>query len=657
MIQSFPQMVEQYGAPDRIPDEVLGEWLYDTSVRADLINRAKLGTNKIPESSLGREVRRRAKSNLAWLVCYFLWDASPTGFGRPLSDNGITVADYRPMFDLFIQKDDSKTILEQDLEFKSRFLLWPRGGRKSTVDCCDAVQWVLNFPDIRVLFLTAADGLAIGLVDEVKGYFVIRPEEPSLMNLFFPEYCVEEKDLGNQFEFTCPLWKAKKVKRKEPTIMAASVGGTKSGWHYEVIKADDSVSDKNSETPDQCATIAKKIALAQDLLVVGGYYIDYIGTRYDDADFYGIKLEKDAIGEVVAFNPHPCISITENRSNRTKFMVACAIKIKPEVAEQLRLDGKKINYKEAGEEGCDLLMPHVMPYKWLLSEWAREESVFESQKNQNPTPPSAVTFDQPMLSRNTVPFSEIPQSGTITQTWDFAFSFNKKKKGRDFATGSTVLWDRNGRGYVIDLIREKFNTPSLLARAVVDFALKWRPQIIGIEAASGSQLAEPGIHMFADATKDPRVMAVCHRIDWVTPENVIDAKRMRMAAVHPWLETGRLKFVSHLPHLQALYTEFKKCLTSKGHDDIPDVISRQLKYATTPATDTPPQDDRSPFSGNAFDKKQAEYNLLYSEGTDAFGRIGMGEIYRPIVDVVPDTDVPTEAPPGLDPILGAGIYG
>jgi len=658
MILSFPQMVEQYGSASRIPDDVLGEWLYLPEVRNDLINRAKLGTKKIPDSELGKEICRRAKSNLAWLTCYFLWDSNPVGVGRPLSENGIREEDYRVMFDLFIQKDDTKSIRDQDQFFKTRLLLWPRSGRKTTCDICDSVQWVLNFPDIRILFLTAADGLAIGILDEFKGHFVVRPENPSLMNLFFPEFCVEEKDLGNQFEFTCPLWKAKGVKRKEPTVMAASVGGTKSGWHYEVIKADDSVSDKNSETPDQCETISRKLSLARKLLVAGGYYLDFVGTRYDDQDHYGSILEKN-IGTVTTVFSSPCVSLTENSTTGTKILVARGIIIKPEVAEQLLRDGKKVNYKEAGAAGCDLLFPSVMSYQYLIGEWAENESIFESQINQNPTPPSAITFDQPLLLRNTLPYAELPPTGPISITWDFAFSFNKKKKGRDFCTGCATRWDKDGKGYVIDLVRERFNTPSLLQKAVVDLAVKWRPWIIGIEAASGSQLAEPGIKMYAEMTKDPRVLQVCNRIDWVTPENTVDAKRMRMAALHPWLENGRLKFASHLPQLQNLYTEFKKCLTSKGHDDIPDVISRQLKYAPAALSNSAPQDGADPFKGpqSLFDAKQAEYNLLYNEACDAYGRIGMGEVFQPIVDVVPDTDVRAETPHGLEPCLGAGIFG
>ena len=30
-----------------------------------------------------------------------------------------------------------------------------------TIDICDAVQWVLNYADIRLLYLTAADDLGI----------------------------------------------------------------------------------------------------------------------------------------------------------------------------------------------------------------------------------------------------------------------------------------------------------------------------------------------------------------------------------------------------------------------------------------------------------------------------------------------------------------
>src|ERR1017187_3187784 len=454
---SFPQMVEQYGAPYLIPDDALGEWLYVPQVKADLTNMSRLGISKIPESPVGLEVRRRAKNNLGWLTCYFLWDSNPVGVGRSISENGILLSEYKPMFDLFIAKDETKPINQQDVEFKTRYLLWPRGGRKSTVDCCDAVQWILNWPDIRILFLTAADDLATGLVDELKGHFVIRPEDPSLMNLFFPEFCVEEKNLGNQFEFNCPLWTAKGVRRKEPTVMAASVGGTKSGWHFEVIKADDAVSDKNSESAQQCLTISNKIDLARNLLVVGGYYIDFIGTRYDDQDHYGLTIEKD-IGEITTSVPHPCISLSENHSTGTKMLIARAVVIKPEMAEQLRRDGKKVDYKEAGEGGCNLLMPTVMSYKWLLNDWAHNEAIFESQRNQNPTPPSAITFDQATLSRNTLPYTELPQTGPITVTWDFAFSFNKKKKGRDFCTGCAVRCDNQGRGYVIDLIRERFNT-------------------------------------------------------------------------------------------------------------------------------------------------------------------------------------------------------
>ena len=92
--------------------------------------------------------------------------------------------------------------------------------------------------------------------------------------------------------FTTPEYKRKKSGRKEPTVFASSVGKTKAGWRFELIKADDAVSDRNSETAEQCSTISDKLFLAEKLLMPGGFYRDYVGTRYAEEEHYGVLLEK-----------------------------------------------------------------------------------------------------------------------------------------------------------------------------------------------------------------------------------------------------------------------------------------------------------------------------------------------------------------------------
>src|SRR6266436_6560685 len=162
---SYESLIAKYGSADKIPDETLYLYISRPDVRGTLRNLVSLGLDKVP---LSCEVRRRSRSDLFWLSRYFLWGTNPAGIDKPLEENRITSEEHRFICDFFVKKDFAKTVADQDF-FKNRLLLFPRGGMKSTIDVCDVAQWILNFPDIRVLFLTGADDLATGFVDELKG--------------------------------------------------------------------------------------------------------------------------------------------------------------------------------------------------------------------------------------------------------------------------------------------------------------------------------------------------------------------------------------------------------------------------------------------------------------------------------------------------------
>jgi hypothetical protein len=649
----FQEMIESYGSAQAIPNDVLYGFL--DSFRPDLINFAKLGVDKIPSSPLGKEVRRRSKQDLIFLAGFFCWETMAHHEGwKPISDNRITEESHGVMCrKLFVQKDDSKPMLEQS-EFKTRVLLWPRGGLKSTCDVIDAVQWILNFPAIRIWFLTAADDLAMGLLDELKGHFVIKTDAPTMMNLFFPEFCVEEKNLGNQFEFTCPVWAAKQIKRKEPTVFASSVTSTAAGWHFELIKTDDGVSDRNSENEEQCKKVSKAIILRKRTLVPKGYFDD-IGTRYHDADHHGREIEINSVG-VVEEERGPGWVLTTNRAAKSLILIAKAVQIKPEVVAKLEQEGRAVTYQEAGPDGCVFLMPKYMDFSYLMEILSMDEALFEGQMNQNPRPASEVTFDRPLLLKNTIPPTDMPERGVITQVWDFAFS---EKKNRDFSTAASVVWKPDGTMCVHDLLRQRYK-PDDLAKAVVEFARKWKPSIIGIEKAAGSELIHTAIMMHARATNDPYVISICARIDWFTPDNQKGAKKIRMAALHSWFVHDRLKLANYLPHLETLYDEFERCLSNSGHNDIPDVISQQPRYAPQmllAASDTP-RDQQVVID--------PEYNLLYGPyltesemPADAFGRLGMGNPMQMIQEILePEPECYAETPsPGMPSILGGGMWG
>jgi len=603
-------------------------------------------------------VRKRCKADLEWLACFFTWETNAEGEGRPIAENCITPESHGPILRLFVKKDDTKKIKDQDRR-KIRMLLWPRGGQKSTIDVVDGVQWILNFPEIRLLYLTGDVDLAKGFVKETKGHFVRRRDNPTLMNLFFPEFCVEDNRLGNEYEFECPVWLARKILRKEPTVWATSVGSGMGGRHAEVVKADDAVYDGNTSTEEVCKNVSKKISITvRPGKVLRFYgYLDIVGTRYAESDYYGEVIEGDKKQGEVVTTSGKCWTLSENISSGLQILIGKAIVIKTEVAASLEKEGKEVTYINAGAEGCELLLPDTMAYSSLMGEYANNEESFEGQMNQNPRAPGRTTFDRPLLLRSTVNFSEAPFNGPVSQTWDFAGPFKAEAKGdRDYCTASAGIWNDKGTCFIQELIRKRFK-PADLAKEVVAFAKKYHPFVVGIEDASGAQYLWEEIKREAVKTGDQHVIEVIQRIDWIVPKNHKGAKELRMAELHPWLVSGRLKFLNHCMAtaggMEILYNEFERCLRGrKLHNDIPDVISYQPRYAMRIMNmATKPEISSKAFLANP---DKAQWNMLFENG-DAFGRPGMGGPPLPIVTPEPEPNTEQQDMyAGVPSVLGNG---
>ncbi len=663
---NFTELVAQYNTAPEIPNDVLYDYL-ETN-REDILNEARLGVDRVPKSNLGLEVRRRCKTYLMWLAGFFLWRSNPiseNGY-KPFSENIFVEEFYRPFVNLFVKKDPTKPINRQS-DIKTRLLLWPRGGAKSTFDHTDSVQWILAFPSIRILYLTAEVSLATGFVGEIKGHFYWK-EDPSWMNVFFPEFCVEEGKAGPADEFTCPVYAAKKTGRKEPTVFASSNGKAKAGWRFELIKADDAVTDTNSENDVACEKVSKRLFLSEKLLALGGYYIDYVGTRYADEDHYGVLLEQN-VGDIVTTYGEGW-EFHENRTRNMNVLIGRAMQIKPEVRRQLELEDKPVTYQNAGPEGVILLLPHLMSYSWCMEDFSKDEKSFEGQRNQNPRPASTVIFDRIMLQRCTVGYQGMPHQGAVTQVWDFAFS---KKKGRDYSTGCSIMWseqdvkDKEGKltgeklivGYVQEIVRDRFNHLTL-AQAVVGLAERHRPFVIGVENAGGSQFLEEQIKAEAVRKKDIGLIQTCSLIDWFAPDNQKEAKKVRMSSMYPHFLQGRLKLANYCMNnvpvkgnqapMDLLYDEFEKCLTSHHHDDIPDVIAMQFRYA--------PRATIAIIENNEnIVKRDPLFDMIFNNA-DQFGRIGFED--APQISFMPDPEIyddyiEADAPTGLTNILGAGL--
>ena len=94
------------------------------------------------------------------------------------------------LFSQFVQKRPGENMVLSDLETltKKFMILWPRGLFKTSAVIVDIVQTILNYPNVRICFLTGGDQLAKRQLARIKHVF----EKPSKRFKFlFPEFCIK----------------------------------------------------------------------------------------------------------------------------------------------------------------------------------------------------------------------------------------------------------------------------------------------------------------------------------------------------------------------------------------------------------------------------------------------------------------------------------
>jgi hypothetical protein len=181
---------------------------------------------------------------------------------------------------------------------RQRLILFPRGHLKTTlVSQAHLIQWVLNFPDIRILLSCYTGDQVENVIRKVKGVFQFNEQFRAL----FPEFCPKPEkasDFGSKDNFTTP---ARKMVRGEPTVFSVTVGKTIAGYHPDVIFHSDLVDKENVKTPGGINDVIEHFRYMNPLLERynasegreasrGWIYVE--GTPYDFGDLH-VQLADD----------------------------------------------------------------------------------------------------------------------------------------------------------------------------------------------------------------------------------------------------------------------------------------------------------------------------------------------------------------------------
>lgn len=153
---------------------------------------------------------------------------------------------------------------------RSFLFLYPRGHLKTTlISQAHLIQWIINYPDIRILLSCATGDQIEKVVRAIKGVFQYNDN----FRAVFPEFCPEKADdFGSKDQFIVP---ARKLTRGEPTLFSVTVGKTIAGYHPDVIFHSDLVDKENIKTPGGLNDVISHFQ-----------YMDPLLERYSSRDGY-----------------------------------------------------------------------------------------------------------------------------------------------------------------------------------------------------------------------------------------------------------------------------------------------------------------------------------------------------------------------------------
>jgi hypothetical protein len=165
----------------------------------------------------------------------------------------------------------------------NKLMLLPRGHLKSHVVATWLAWIITRHPEVTALYLSATAELA-----ETQLYAVKNIMGSSTYRRYFPEYIhpqegKREKWSATKLSIDHPRRKSEGI--RDATIATAGLTTNTTGWHADIIVADDLVVPENAYTEEGRNLVSRKASQFTSIRNSGGFTVA-CGTRYHPADVY-----------------------------------------------------------------------------------------------------------------------------------------------------------------------------------------------------------------------------------------------------------------------------------------------------------------------------------------------------------------------------------
>jgi len=233
----------------------------------DWLVEAEAILKRMPPQAL--EVRERALADLY----YF---ASLMNRGYMYGEVHRDIFRWLQEYSLFGQADDLTS---------NKLIMLPRGHLKSHMVATWCAWIIARHPEITMLYLSATAELA-----ETQLFAIQNILASKTFRRYFPEYINPQEGLREK-------WSVKKMSIDHPerrkqgirdaTVATAGLTTNTTGWHADIILADDLVVPENAYTEDGRDQVSKKTSQFTSIRNPGGFSLA-CGTRYHPNDIYAV---------------------------------------------------------------------------------------------------------------------------------------------------------------------------------------------------------------------------------------------------------------------------------------------------------------------------------------------------------------------------------
>lgn len=525
----------------------------------------------------------------------------------PVDYTPILGMDFQPdphalLFSRFVQKMPGQDLVLSDLSrlTKKFMILWPRGLFKTSAVVVDIVQTILNYPNVRICFLTGGDQLAKRQLARVKRVF----EKPTKkFKTLFPEFCLksvqdkknlqwrdENVKMGNAHEFTVPARTNDTF--AEPTFAISTAKSVKAGSHFDIIYIDDLVNEQNYRSVKALEKCYQDYIDICPLLEPTGFII-MTGTRYSYGDTYEriqdmAKEEEKKLGRTIwSFSIRDCWSMGCKNCKHTDVYHNREINI---LQPPCSVPGCQcMGFEANGSKG--VLFPETRTHdgrsightlEFLEGERMRlGPEFFANQYENNPIATGTQVFTEALIGAQTLfDINQIPSYG-LSATFLIGDLAYVGQEGRDY---SVIYACRMYKGQLFVFDCEFGNWDSAqVADNTLNMILRHRPNMLYYEKINGWEAYDKIIRAEASKRGIQNIP-----LQWEKGSQAANAKLIRIGSIKGWLSSRRLWLYAHMKGYAVLVQQLVKWPKLGRHDDFADTLGMVVAAPTGVQLENPP---------------------------------------------------------------------